>query len=78
MQAIIDEIKQLSALNYTNLQTNSNKINALRDDLTKAEEARLLQEECWKLRDEQWKTFCQEQENNFKRYIDSITSGQGK
>ena len=92
MQSLIDEINKLRADNHTNIQLNSTKIDNLRDDLMKAERARLLEQEQWKTREEQWKTreeqcktreeqwksFCKQQEDNFKRYVDAITSGQQK
>ena len=85
MQSLIDEINKLCADNHTNIQLNSTKIDNLRDDLMKAERARLLEQEQWKTREEQcktreeqWKSFCKQQEDNFKRYVDAITSGQQK
>ena len=85
MQSLIDEINKLRADNHTNIQLNSTKIDNLRDDLMKAERARLLEQEQWKTREEQcktreeqWKSFCKQQEDNFKRYVDAITSGQQK
>ena len=85
MQSLIDEINKLCADNYTNIKLNSTKIDNLRNDLMKAENVRLLeQEQCktreeqWKTHEEQWKSFCKQQEDNVKRYVDTITSGQQK
>ena len=55
MQSLIDEINKLCADNYTNIKLNSTKIDNLRDDLMKAENARLLEQEQWKKREEECK-----------------------
>ena len=78
MQSLIDEINKLCADNHTNIQLNSTKIDNLRDDLMKAELAHLPEKEHCKTREEQWKSFCKQQEDNFKRYVDTTTSGQQK
>ena len=78
MQSLIDDINKLCADNYTNIKLNSTKIDNLRNDLMKAENVRLLEQEQCKTREEQWKSFCKQQEDNFKRYVDTITSGQQK
>ena len=51
----MNEINKLCADNHTNIQSNSTKIDNLRDDLMKAENARLLEQEQWKKREEECK-----------------------
>ena len=74
MQTLIDDINKIYADNNTSIKLNSTKIDNLRCDLTKAENARLHEQEQWKSREEQWKIFCKQQEANFKSYVDSITN----
>jgi hypothetical protein len=47
----------------------------------KAENVPLFEQEQWKNREEEWKSFCKHQELtrvNFKRYVDAIPSGRQK
>ena len=68
----INEIKELSKKNCFNLTLNSIKIKNLENDAKQA--AIFIQEMEIKMnqRDEQWRTFCQQQESKFREFVSSI------